>query len=80
MRRLGRWQDAAEAFQIVLNADPHRDPIRLELGDYGVRFKRDRRRDQHCLQYPDVPEGHQHERQPGVGYDAQFSGRGLNGG
>ena len=40
LRRLGRWEEAVEAFQIVLHADPHRDPIRLELGDCLLRLNR----------------------------------------
>ena len=33
LRRLERWEEAVHAFEQVLHADPHRDPIRLELGD-----------------------------------------------
>jgi tetratricopeptide (TPR) repeat protein len=40
LRRLGRWEEALEAFQVVLNADPHRDSIRLELGDCLLRLNR----------------------------------------
>jgi tetratricopeptide (TPR) repeat protein len=40
LRRLGRWEEALEAFQAVLNADPHRDQIRLELGDCLLRLNR----------------------------------------
>jgi tetratricopeptide (TPR) repeat protein len=40
LRRLARWEPAAEAFQAVLDADPHRDPIRLELGDCLLRLNR----------------------------------------
>jgi tetratricopeptide (TPR) repeat protein len=40
LRRLARWEPAAEAFQLVLNADPHRDSIRLELGDCLLRLNR----------------------------------------
>jgi tetratricopeptide (TPR) repeat protein len=40
LRRLERWQEAVDAFQLVLHADPHRDPIRLELGDCLLRLNR----------------------------------------
>jgi tetratricopeptide (TPR) repeat protein len=40
LRRLERWEEAAEAFQMVLNSDPHRDPIRLELGDCLLHLNR----------------------------------------
>jgi tetratricopeptide (TPR) repeat protein len=33
LRRLERWGQAAEALQAVLKLDPHRDEIRLDLGD-----------------------------------------------
>ncbi len=40
LRRLGRWEQAIEAFQAVLNADAHRDPIRLELADCLLHLNR----------------------------------------
>jgi tetratricopeptide (TPR) repeat protein len=40
LRRLGRLEEAIEALRMVLNADPHRDPIRLELGDCLLRLNR----------------------------------------
>ena len=40
LRRLGRWEQAAEAFQSVLNSDPHRDALRLELGDCLLHLNR----------------------------------------
>src|SRR5689334_2079979 len=40
LRRLGRWEQAAEAFQMVLISDPHRDPLRLELGDCLLHLNR----------------------------------------
>jgi tetratricopeptide (TPR) repeat protein len=33
LRRLERWEQAAEAFQAVLKLDPHRDEVRIDLGD-----------------------------------------------
>jgi tetratricopeptide (TPR) repeat protein len=40
LRRLERWEQAAEAFQAVLNLDAHRDPIRLELADCLLHLNR----------------------------------------
>ncbi len=40
LRRLQRWEHAAEAFQVVLQADAHRDPIRLELADCLLHLNR----------------------------------------
>ena len=40
LRRLGRWEQAVEAFEIVLSSDPHRDPLRLELGDCLLHLNR----------------------------------------
>ena len=40
LRRLERWEQAAEAFQKVLEADAHRDQIRLELGDCLLHLNR----------------------------------------
>jgi len=37
---LGCWPEGIEAYQIVLHADPHRDPIRLELGDCLLHLNR----------------------------------------
>jgi len=40
LRRLGRWEAAAEALQAVLKFDPHRDEVRLELGDCLMHLRR----------------------------------------
>jgi tetratricopeptide (TPR) repeat protein len=40
LRRLERWEQAVEAFQVVLQADAHRDPIRLELADCLLHLNR----------------------------------------
>ena len=40
LRRLERWEAAAEALQAVLKFDPHRDEVRLELGDCLLHLKR----------------------------------------
>src|SRR5579862_2061258 len=40
LRRLERWDQAAETFQQVLSIDPHRDEIRLDLGDCLLRLNR----------------------------------------
>ncbi len=40
LRRLERWEPAAEAFQKVLDLDPHRDQVRIELGDCLLHLNR----------------------------------------
>ncbi len=40
LRRLARWEAAAEALQAVLKFDPHRDDVRLELGECRLHLKR----------------------------------------
>jgi tetratricopeptide (TPR) repeat protein len=40
LRRLARWEAAAEALHAVLKFDPHRDEVRLELGDCLLHLKR----------------------------------------
>jgi len=40
LRRLERWEQAAEAFQVVLSLDAHRDAIRLELADCLLHLNR----------------------------------------
>ena len=40
LRRLERWEEAVQAFELVLRADSHRDPIRLEMGDCLLHLNR----------------------------------------